>query len=516
MNATELAELRKTKSVKEIAEILGVSERTAQRRLASAGLTKPTDRTDIKDEDVVQLYNEGKTIIQIAEHFDCSHDTITKRLAKYGIHCTRAEGIKRHFKPTYDDRWPAIKVDLDRGLCISVVRDLHHIRMENLENLMQKNGYRYKSKTLEQNLADRIAIAKKTDDKRSKRYDYLCAIRDYLINEDRLPDVFVLSRKMNRNTEVVRRAVRRYELQEFISIAFDCSSWVSVLCEDLKRMGIAYELNNRKILLDENGHYKEMDIYIPDRNLGIEVNPVGTHSVDIDCIGITDIKYHQKKALLAEQFDVGLLHLYDEDFVDKERYQKILEFLRPVDRIKIGARQCSVKEISLLDCNIFLRRYHLQGVEHASKFRYGLYYDGILCSVLSVGKPRYTKHDFEIIRYCVRPDYAVIGGFQKLLSEFLKNCKQGDTVVSYMDLNKRFSSENIYEKSGFILEEITQPDYVWTSKYGTKTLKRYDTMKKKLIEQGFDASKTEREIMFERGFVRVYGAGSKRYVYIVQ
>ena len=105
------------------------------------------------------------------------------------------------------------------------------------------------------------------------------------------------------------------------------------------------------------------------------------------------------------------------------------------------------------------------------------------------------------------------GCFQKLFHAFLKTLKTSARIVSYMDLNKRFSATNIYEKNGFVLEKITEPDYAWYHLTKQEVLSRYQTTKTKLVAQGFDATKTEKEIMTERGFVRVFRAGSKRYVY---
>jgi hypothetical protein len=188
------------------------------------------------------------------------------------------------------------------------------------------------------------------------------------------------------------------------------------------------------------------------------------------------------------------------------------------EKIKIGARQCIVKNISSKEANDFLKKYHLQNGDKSSMYKIGLYYNDILCGVLTLGNPRYTTNQqYEIIRYCMHPDYIIIGCFKKMLNYFVnEHCSAGDKIISYMDLNKRFSVSNVYEKNGFVLDGITPPDYVWVNKYGSDTLKRYATMKSKLVAQGFDASKSENEIMLERGYKRVYGAGSKRYIFEVK
>lgn len=113
----------------------------------------------------------------------------------------------------------------------------------------------------------------------------------------------------------------------------------------------------------------------------------------------------------------------------------------------------------------------------------------------------------------MHPMYIVHGCFQKLFHTFLVRLDVSCTIVSYMDLNKRLSASNVYEKNGFVLEDITVPDYTWYNRSGTDMKLRYSTTKKQLVRQGFDALKSEIEIMRAQGYYRVYGSGSKRYVY---
>ena len=84
-----------------------------------------------------------------------------------------------------------------------------------------------------------------------------------------------------------------------------------------------------------------------------------------------------------------------------------------------------------------------------------------------------------------------------------------------MDLNKRLRASNVYEKHGFQFDGLTKPGYVWVKRYGTEILSRYNTTKSKLVAEGYDASKSEVEIMLDRGYFRVFGSGSKRYVFNV-
>ena len=440
LNYENVKELQKTHTVKEMADIFGFSVTTMGRRLASLGLTKPANRTDIKDGDVVKDWNDGLTIVEIAKKHNASHDTITKRLKKYGIECSRVEGIKKHFKREHAAKWLDIKKDLDKGMSVTSVREKHRIRYTKLLELMELNSYEYK------------------------------------------------------NTKVEDVELNSMSEQEYIDI----------ILKELSFLDIEYVVEDNYI-------------HLPKYNLGIEVNPVSTHSVDVGRLGLSSKNYHQEKSLLAEEKGVGLIQFYDADYHDARRFEVFKEQLRALvsRKTKIGARECVVQSIDAKISNQFLNQCHFQGMERSSTFRYGLYHDETLVGVLTVGKSRYTQDEFEIVRYCMDPNVVVMGGFSKLFKRMLKDIESGSKIVSYMDLNKRLRASNVYEKHDFQFDGLTKPDYVWVKRHGTETLSRYNTTKSKLAKEGYDASKSEVEIMRERGYFRVFGSGSKRYVFVV-
>lgn len=511
LNYETVKELQKNHTVKEMADIFGFSVTTMGRRLASLGLTKPANRTDIKDEDVVDDWNNGLTIIEIAKKYNTSHDTITKRLKKHGIECSRVEGIKKHFKRTHADKWLEIKKDLDKGLSLTSVREKHRIRYTKLLELMELNSYKYNSDVLLSDLNDRIDCIENN----STELFYLNSIKEYYLEFKELPTTHQLASIANRHVTTVSNAIRSYNLNQFISNSRS-SYLVSIILRELQNLNISYDLNNRSILIDDGRHF-EIDIYLPDYNLGIEVNPVSTHSVDVGKLGLSSKTYHQEKSLLAEEKGVGLIQFYDIDYHDARRFEVFKEQLQSLvsNKIKIGARKCNVQPIGAKICNQFLNKYHFQGMERSSSARYGLYHGDNLVGVLTLGKSRYTKDEFEIVRYCMDPNVIVMGGFSKLFKYALKDIKAGSKIVSYMDLNKRLRASNVYEKHGFQFDGLTKPDYVWVKRYGTETLSRYNTAKSKLVSEGYDASKSEVEIMLNRGYFRVFGSGSKRYVFNV-
>lgn len=497
-------------SVKEMANFFQKSERTISRDLNRFGLTQKADRIDISDESILADCADGYSINQIALKYQCSHDTITKRLNKYGIVYDRPTGIERHFDMIHDKDWFDIKADLDLCLPVSIVAIKYGLRYEAVYRMMERHEYVYNGlQQLDMDLWNK-RISHVVDE---KEHMYLTAVKNYWEQHGNLPVIYTLSKYLSTSMREIREMITRYELYDFIGNNGPSVKVLRIL-HDLDELGIVYQENNRPLLTTDDGRRFELDVYLPDYKIGIEINPTWTHSPDVSTSHVGKM-YHHDKSLLAESKQIGLIHMYDVDFYDERRYQVFLTQIKAIvdSKVFVGARQCTVKMIDRIILNQFLDTYHFQGGEHNSQYLYGLFYHDVLLGVLSIGVSRYTKDTYEIIRYCMNPNYIVHGSFQKLFQTFLKTLSCDSTIVSYMDLNKRLRSKNVYEMNGFSFDGCTPPDYMWYNRSGTKWKSRYQTTKKQLVAQGFDEKKSESVIMLENDYYRVYGAGAKRYVY---
>ena len=119
---------------------------------------------------------------------------------------------------------------------------------------------------------------------------------------------------------------------------------------------------------------------------------------------------------------------------------------------KIYARNCEFKVVSSKESKLFLEKYHLQG-STVDKWRYGLYYNNELVSVMTFGKSRFFENYTEIIRYCCKNDYLIIGGASKLFSNFRK-INNINNIISYADAD--ISSGKLYEVLGMKEIGITE------------------------------------------------------------
>jgi hypothetical protein len=102
----------------------------------------------------------------------------------------------------------------------------------------------------------------------------------------------------------------------------------------------------------------------------------------------------------------------------------------------------------------------------------------------------------------------VVGAASKLFNYFIKNYDY-DKIISYSDI--RLFDGGMYEKLNFNKISQSKPNY-WYVKNGLRYY-RFNFRKSKLIKEGFDSNKTEKEIMFERKMYRIYDCGNIRWEY---
>lgn len=129
---------------------------------------------------------------------------------------------------------------------------------------------------------------------------------------------------------------------------------------------------------------------------------------------------------------------------------------------------------------------------------------------MTFGKSRFNKNEFELIRFCNKLNTTVVGGASKLFSHFLQEHNDIKEIVSYAD--RRWSHGQLYEKLGFTKVATTVPNYFYVKHFLREN--RINYQKHKLVQLGYDSSKTETEIMTELGYRKIYDCGSLKYKYI--
>lgn len=262
--------------------------------------------------------------------------------------------------------------------------------------------------------------------------------------------------------------------------------------------------NNRRIIAP-----LELDIVIPDKKIAIEVDGSYWHSFNkYTQLYKKDIaNCHLNKTELCESKGYRLIHIFEWEWTNKQEIIKEkLKAILGVDRKKIYARKCIVKEIDAKEKNEFLNKYHIQGADQ-TKVKLGLFHENELVAVMTFGNPRFNKnYDWELIRYATKFEYQVLGGAGKLLSYFRKH--YSGSIITYAD--RRFSQGDLYNKIGFKFLRYSSPNYVWLK--DNMVLKRYNTMKLTLEEilgeDNIDYSKSETENMINNGYYQIFDCGN--------
>lgn len=279
------------------------------------------------------------------------------------------------------------------------------------------------------------------------------------------------------------------------------SSYELEIKEWLESFGVIVETSDRVILKP-----MEIDLYLPEHKLAIEFNGLYWHGESVSKYKCNQA-YHLKKTKLCEEQHISLLHIFEDEWVDKKEVVKsiILNKLGLVTQ-RLYARKCKIKAIDFATLTEFLENNHLQGPSDSSKYRYGLFYEKELVYVISLSKPRFTKkYEYELIRSCGKINTSIIGGFNKLVKYAIRDLHIS-SVISYVD--RRYFNGSGYKDWKYT--GASRPNYFYVD---TSKLQRESRLKfqKKSIKKNFpdvyDEQLTEWQLMQLLGYDRIWDCG---------
>lgn len=311
---------------------------------------------------------------------------------------------------------------------------------------------------------------------------------------------------INRQLLVVRGNKNHVICTECNKPDFNQKSEIEIyLADKMEELGCKIERGVKGLA----GTKHELDIYMPDYSIGIEVNGIKYHND-----AYRDRMYHLNKTELFASVGIRIIHLFDDEISDKSDI--ILSMMSNIvgRSKKINARSCVIKEITSSDAAEFLRVNHIQG-KTSSTVRFGLFFEDELVSVMTfsptrnvLGREGKTENEWELVRYCNKLSTSVVGGASKLFSHFIKNMNP-QTVYTYA--NRRWSSGNMYYKLGFTFDGNTDPGYWYFFK--NKRVHRYTLRKDVLVAMGCDPSKSEADLTEEMNIPRIYDCGNIRFIW---
>ena len=269
----------------------------------------------------------------------------------------------------------------------------------------------------------------------------------------------------------------------------------------LDEHNIEYETNNRTILSG-----KELDIYIPSKNLAIECNGVYWHSM-------YDSKYHYEKWKACKQNGIQLLSIWEDWITNKPEIVKSLILSKlGIYKETIGTSKCKVKKVDSVSARKFLNENHIQGFCN-STYKYGLYYKDELVAIMLFSKENNAsskeRTGWTLQRFCNRLNTSIIMGATRLLTHFCKEHPDGD-IISFASHD--ISNGHLYEVLGFEYAGEIQTCYWYVHNQSHERFHRSSFMKKDLVRKGYDPSLTEEQIMMQTDYLRIYDSGQSKYI----
>lgn len=258
-------------------------------------------------------------------------------------------------------------------------------------------------------------------------------------------------------------------------------------------------------------HNNQIDIYIPEYALAINI-------VHLEYASYKPNQYYRNLFREYTKNNIKLINIFSDELITKQHIvlSRIQNELKQ-NPTTLYARKCEIREVPVDIKNQFLNANHIQGMDR-SQFKFGLYYQNELVSVMTFRKPRQaigqTKtqiaDSWELIRFCNKTNTNVVGAASRLLKHFIKTCSPSH-IFSFAD--NRWSSpvKNVYLTCGFAHISTSQHGYWYTQDFISR-LHRFNFNKGRLKQMGMDtANHTEYQLMQQLGYHRIWDCGVTRF-----
>lgn len=256
---------------------------------------------------------------------------------------------------------------------------------------------------------------------------------------------------------------------------------------------------------------KEIDIYLPDKKIGIEYNGLLWHST----------KYNKCNSMLnklniVENCGIRLINIFEDEWLWKREIceSRILNIIGKSE--KIYARMCVIKEARYKEAKVFLEKNHIQGAV-PSKYNIALFYNEEMVALMTFGALRKNLGQvnklgyFELLRFCSKLNTNIIGGASRLFTYFIKKYNPIE-IISYAD--RRWSQGNLYEKLGFQFISDTKPNYSYINGKQQVRINRYNLRKNILVEKyNCPQDMSETKFCHNIGLYQVFDCGNKKYIW---
>lgn len=256
---------------------------------------------------------------------------------------------------------------------------------------------------------------------------------------------------------------------------------------------------------------KEIDIFIPSLNIGIEYNGLRWHSEDFN----KDEYYHLMKTNKCYEKKIKLIQIFEDEYMGHK--EVVLEKIKHVlgksdDKKRIYGRKCGIVEVNNEVAKEFLNKFHIQGYGKSSVCLSALY-NGKVIAVMTFKKM--GKNEWELTRFASDYNYVCCGVGGRLFKYFVQKYNP-EFVKSFADRRWTIDDgDNFYTKLEFELDGILTPDYRYVySKNPKERIHKFNFRKQTLHRKyGLPLTMTESKMAKELGYSKVWDCGLYRYVW---
>lgn len=255
----------------------------------------------------------------------------------------------------------------------------------------------------------------------------------------------------------------------------------------------------------------EIDVFIPELNIGFEYNGLYYHT---EKMGKTKW-FHLEKQNIAKENGVLLYHIFEDEWIDKKEIikKKIIHIIGKNENKKIYGRDTIIKKINKEETEYFLEKNHIQGSAPRTTINYGSYYNNELIGVMSFIK---RETYWELIRFATHIDYRCVGISGKLLKNFIDD-NNPENLITFADRRWTINSENnLYTQMGFKLDGTLSPEYkyFYPKLFRNQRIHKFNFRKQKLVKRFpeiLNMEMSENDMIEVLGCDKIWDCGLFRY-----
>lgn len=244
------------------------------------------------------------------------------------------------------------------------------------------------------------------------------------------------------------------------------SQYETRIADLLTKMKIKFKRNDRQIIKP-----RELDFYLPEQHIAIEVSPIRTHNSNKfrhEFVAPKPSTYHYTKYKHCKTLGIKLLTLFQKD-LEEPTWSNItvpmlkFQLTQHVEHVYYG-RDVVIEKVDKKVAKKFLNQWHTDGAV-AFNTAYGVFnQQHQLLGIAALAKPQVPKYKqmnlLELKRLAWRSDVQVRYGLSKLVSQIKANyCNQFNGLLSYS--NNNLGDGSSYAKAGFKFIKETGPQLMF-------------------------------------------------------